>query len=96
MSLQICDLSMFKKMQQMKIGKKLSKSRNLSLLVRIGVILKNSFDDRARSVDLICLLIVINLKIDILMILNFIFYFIVLRFIMASIYNFKQTRSLYK
>ena len=96
MNLQICDLAMFKKIQNMKLGKKLSKKINLPLLIKIREILKNSFDDRARSVDLICLLIIINLKINILVILNFIFYFIVLRFIMASIYNFKQTRSLYK
>ena len=92
----MCDLKMFKKVRNIKIDKIPIKRKNLSLLTKIKEILKNSFDDRARSVDLICLLILINLEFNILLILNFIFYFIVLRFVAASIYNFTQTRNFYK
>jgi hypothetical protein len=95
-NLQMCDLKMFKKVRNIKIDKIPIKRKNLSLLTKIKEILKNSFDDRARSVDLICLLILINLEFNILLILNFIFYFIVLRFVAASIYNFTQTRNFYK
>ena len=83
-------------MQNVKLGKKLSKKINLPLLIKIREILKNSFDDRARSVDLICLLIIINLKINILVILNFIFYFITLRFIVSSARDFQQIKTFYK
>ena len=87
---------MLKKKNNIKIIKKISKKVHISLFNKVVEILKNSFDDRARSVDLICLLILINLKFDILVILNFIFYFITLRFIVSSARDFQQIKTFYK
>ena len=60
------------------------------------MLLRNSFDDRSRSIDLICLLILINFERDILIILNLIFYFIAVKSILAFIYSLNVTKNLYK
>ena len=96
LNLQVNDIDMLKKKNNIKIIKKKSKKIHISLFNKVVEILKNSFDDRARSVDLICLLILINLKFDILVILNFIFYFITLRFIASSARDFQQIKTFYK
>ena len=98
-NLQLCNLAIFKKARNTNKNKNLKnekKSKQKLVIQELKMLLRNSFDDRSRSIDLICLLILINFERDILIILNLIFYFIALKSILAFIYSLNVTKNLYK
>jgi len=71
--------------------KKFKKLNRLDKLKKKFNLLKNLFDDRARSIDLICLLMIINLKYNVFLVLSIIFCFIVLKSIISLIYKLLKT-----
>ena len=98
-NLQLCSLAIFKKARNTTKNKNLKnekKSKQKLVIQELKMLLRNSFDDRSRSIDLICLLILINFERDILIILNLIFYFIAVKSILAFIYSLNVTKNLYK
>ena len=98
-NLQLCNLAVFKKARNITRNKNFKnnkKNKYKFAIEKLKILVRSTFDDRSRSIDLICLLIFINFDKDILIILNLIFYFIALKSILAFIYSLHITKNLYK